>query len=66
MRELWNLLEQLDVFTRTLGTMMVSDRWRLLSRTEQKRVTEKLREAYLRMGNVLEEWDAARSQDERG
>ena len=63
MNELWNLLEQIEGLTMALDTVMVTDRWRLLSRGEQRDLVEKLREAYLRMGNVLEEWDA-RSRDQ--
>ncbi len=31
-------------------------RWADLPRDERRRVARKLREAYLRMGNMLEEW----------
>jgi len=56
MNELWNLLDQIEGLTKALGTIMVTDRWRLLQRGEQRDLVEKLRAAHLRMGNVLEEW----------
>lgn len=56
MGELWDLLEQMDVLTKTLQAEIASDRWTDLSRDERRRVASKLREAYLRLGNMLEEW----------
>ena len=56
MSQLWDLLEQMDVLTRTLQKEIASDRWAELPRSERRRVARKLREAYLRMGNMLEEW----------
>lgn len=56
MSQLWNLLEQMDVLTKTLQAEITSDRWAELPRDERRRVARKLREAYLRTGNMLEEW----------
>jgi len=56
MGELWGLLEQMDMLTKTLQTEIASNRWSELPRDERRRVARKLREAYLRVGNLLEEW----------
>ena len=56
MDELWDLLEQMDALTKTVQTEIASDRWAELARDERRRVARKLREAYLRIGNMLEEW----------
>ena len=56
MNDLWNLLEQIDGLTKALQTEIVSNRCTELPRDERRLVARKLREIYLRMGNVLEEW----------
>ena len=65
MSELWNLLEQIDALTKTLNDEDVSETWAGLSRDERSAATMKLREAYLRIGHVLEEWNATRNQKKR-
>ena len=64
MPDLWDILDQIDGLTKTLNNKGVSEVWAGLSREERSRATAKLREASLRIGNVLEEWNAARNQSE--
>jgi len=66
MDDLRNILEQIDGLTKALASGGMSNRWSELSREERSAWVMKLRASYLRMGNVLEEWNAARSQKERG
>ena len=56
MPDLWDILDQIDALTKTLNNADVSEVWAGLSREERSRATAKLREVYLRIGNVLEEW----------
>jgi len=62
--DLLDLLKQIDILTRTLATAIVSSSWAELSREERREAEARLKESYLRMGNVLEEWDADRNQEE--
>ena len=66
MPDLWDILDHIDGLTKALNDADVSEVWAGLSREERSRATAKLREAYLRIGNVLEEWNAARSREESG
>ena len=66
MGDLRNILEQIDGLTKALASGDKSNRWSELSREDRSALVMKLRASYLRMGNVLEEWNAARSQKERG
>jgi len=58
MKELRDLLDQLDVLTKALSATMRPNRWAELSREERMETTQRLRECCLRMGNVLEEGNA--------
>jgi len=62
--DLLGLLKQIDILTRTLATGIVLSSWAELSREERKEAVARLREAHLRIGNVLEEWNTVRNQPE--
>lgn len=65
MTDLWKTLEQVDALTKTLNDEDVSEVWAGLSREERSAALMKLREVYLRIENVLEEWNASRNQKKR-
>ena len=62
--DFWDVLDQIDALTKTLANEDLSKALSGLSRTARSTKMMKLRESYLRIGNVLEEWNAARSQKE--
>jgi len=63
--ELQHLLDQIDTWTKALATAIVSSRYAELSREARMDAVAKLRESYLRMGNVLEEWKEAQTPEQK-
>ena len=62
--DLLGLLKQIDTLTKVLAIGIVSSSWAELSREERREAVARLKESYLRMGNVLEEWNTVRNQEE--
>lgn len=65
MSSLWDILEQMDRLTKQLIDEEVSEEWVGLSREERMAAVRKLRETYLRIGHVLEDWKDSQTSESR-
>ena len=65
MTDLWDALSEIDMLTKALNDKGVSETWAGLSREERMATVMKLREMYLRVGNVLEDWRNTQTSEGR-